>query len=81
MGKERADEIATALSQSGNGSASSFADCTGERAKELFEAVQLDYALATRSVFYVMAGVLAVAFVVTLLALPAGRVEEVIEGP
>ena len=49
--------------------------------EKVFEAVQLDYALATRSVFYVMAAVMAVAFVVAAVALPGGKVEGVEEDP
>lgn len=55
--KERADQIADALSQSGGGSASgSFGEATGRAARRAFEAVQHDFALSTRTVFYVMAG-------------------------
>lgn len=75
IGTERADEIAAALSQSGGGAPSGFSE-TGRRAQEIFGAVQLDYAMATRSVLYVMAGVMAVAFLVSLVSLPGGRVEE-----
>jgi hypothetical protein len=53
----------------------------GARAREIFDAVQLDFAYASRVVFYVMAGALAVAFVVALIAMPKGRVEEVREQP
>ena len=81
IGQEKADAIADSLSQSGGAAAAGFAEQGGQRAKELFEAVQYDYALATRTVFYAMAGVMLVAFVVSLLALPAGKVEEVIEDP
>jgi hypothetical protein len=35
-----------------------------------------DFALASRAVFYIMAGVMAVAFIVALLGLPAGRVAD-----
>ena len=38
-----------------------------------------DFALATQTVFYAFAGVMAVAFVVALLKMPSGKVEEVIE--
>ncbi len=76
---EKADQIAAALSQAGGGSSSGFAGESGKRAEQIFDAVQLDYAMATRTVFYVMAGVMAVAFVVALLTMPTGRVENVIE--
>jgi hypothetical protein len=71
--KAHADQIADALTHAGGGSSASFAERAGPRARELFEAVQYDFALSTRSVFYVMAGVMALAFVVSLVALPAGR--------
>jgi len=77
--EQRADGLADALSHSGGGDQSSFVAHGGEKAKEVFEAVQLDYALASRTVFYVMAGVMAVAFVISLIALPGGRVERPIE--
>ena len=40
--------------------------------------IQLDYATATQTVFYVMAGVMAVCFVVALVGSPKGKMEEVI---
>jgi MFS family permease len=76
---ERADQVADALSHGGGDDSGSFAGKGGERGKELFDAVQLDFALASRTVFYVMAAVMAVAFVVSLIAMPSGKVEEVIE--
>ena len=75
IGKQRADQVADALTHSGAGDSSSFAAHGGKRAKEIFESVQLDFALASRTVFYVMAGVMAVAFVVALIGLPGGKIE------
>jgi EmrB/QacA subfamily drug resistance transporter len=75
--KAQADRIADAITQGGGGS-SQFAE-GGRRAKEVFEQVQLDYALASRTVFYCMAGVMAVAFVIALIGLPRGKMEEVVE--
>jgi EmrB/QacA subfamily drug resistance transporter len=72
---ERADQIADAVTHGGGGDSGSFAEKGGERAEEIFGAIQLDFAVASRTVFYVMAGVMAVAFVVALLALPGGKVE------
>ena len=40
-----------------------------------------DFALASRTVFYGMAAVMAVAFVVALVAMPGGKVEEQVEEP
>jgi EmrB/QacA subfamily drug resistance transporter len=71
--QRRADEIADALSHAGGGSASSFAERAGPRARELFESVQHDFALSSRAVFYVMAGVMALAFLVALVGMPGGR--------
>jgi hypothetical protein len=79
IGKQRADQVADALTHSGAADSSSFAAHGGERAKEIFEAVQLDFALASRTVFHVMAGVMAVAFVIALVGLPGGKVERAIE--
>jgi hypothetical protein len=42
--------------------------------------VQLAFAHSTQTVFYIMAGVLAATFVVTLRWLPRGRVEHIDEG-
>jgi EmrB/QacA subfamily drug resistance transporter len=75
--RERADQIADALSQSGGGAPSgSFADASGRTVRRVFEAVQHDFALSTRTVFYVMGGVMVVAFVVAQITLPRGRVED-----
>lgn len=72
--KERADQIADALSQSGGGSASgSFGEATGRAARRAFEAVQHDFALSTRTVFYVMAGVMVVTYVLAHVAMPRGK--------
>jgi EmrB/QacA subfamily drug resistance transporter len=75
--KEKADEIAQSLSQSGGGSgAGGFAEHAGEKAKEVFEKVQIDFAVSSRTIFYGMAIVMAVSFVISLRALPAGRVTD-----
>ncbi|HEX2071803.1 MAG TPA: MFS transporter [Thermoleophilaceae bacterium] len=73
--KERADQVAAALSQSGGGDRSGFGDISGRAAQRMFEAVQHDFAHSTQTIFYVMAGVMVVAFVVALLGLPKDRVE------
>jgi MFS family permease len=72
--QERADQIADALSQSGGGSAhGSFGEATGRAARRAFEAVQHDFALSTRTVFYVMAGVMVVGYVVAQVWMPHGK--------
>jgi EmrB/QacA subfamily drug resistance transporter len=71
-----ADRLAQSLSGAGGSGGGSFGGQTGARARQLFDQVQLDFAHSTRIVLFVMAGVMAAAFVVALVALPAGRVEE-----
>jgi len=73
-----ADRFAQTLSQSGGGSRAGFVAEFGAKAEQVLSAVQLDYAMATRSVFYVMAGVLALSFVVALFFSPPGRMQEVL---
>jgi fucose permease len=77
--KSTADQIADAVSKAGGNDSGNFAREAGAKAQEIFSAVQLDFAYATRTVFYVMAGVLAVAFVIALIGIPRGRVESVID--
>jgi hypothetical protein len=75
--QEKADEIAQSLTQSGGGSASGgFAEHAGEKAREVFEKVQLDFAFSSRTIFYGMAIAMAVSFIVSLVALPGGRVTD-----
>ena len=74
--KEKADAIADSLSQSGGGQSGEFAEHAGRRAKEIFEQVQLDFALSTRTVFYCMAAVMALCFVVAAVFMAKGRAPE-----
>jgi EmrB/QacA subfamily drug resistance transporter len=71
--KDKADKIAGALSESGGGEHSAFAEHAGAGAQKLFAAVQHDFALSTRTVFYGMAVALAIAFVVALIWMPSGK--------
>jgi MFS family permease len=71
----RADQIADALSHGGGGSG--FAERAGSRAETLLATVQQDFALSVQVVFYAMAGVMMVAFLVTVVGMPGGRVEAV----
>ena len=71
--KGEADQIAEALSEAGGGNETAFGEAAGAKAKEIFSAVQYDFALTSRTVFYCMAGVLAVAFVVALIWMPPGK--------
>jgi EmrB/QacA subfamily drug resistance transporter len=74
--KAEADRIADALSESGGGNEAAFAEQAGAKAKEIFAAIQYDFALSSRTVFYAMAGVMAVAFVVALIWMPSGKAPE-----
>lgn len=75
--KEKADEIAQALSEAGGGGGeAAFAEGAGRVSEKLFEAVQYDFALSSRTVFYAMSGALALSFLVALIWMPAGKVEE-----
>ncbi|MEX2107009.1 MAG: MFS transporter [Solirubrobacterales bacterium] len=78
--KDQADEVADCVSQ-GASSCESVAQGAGKKAGELFSSVPHDFALASRTVFYAFAGVMAVAFVVALVAMPGGKVEEQVEEP
>jgi EmrB/QacA subfamily drug resistance transporter len=73
--KSVADDVAATVTGAGGGDSSNLAQHTGEKAKEIFAAIQLDYAEATEVVFYGMAGVMAVAFVVALIWMPGGKVD------
>jgi EmrB/QacA subfamily drug resistance transporter len=74
---EQADGIAHAItSAGGGGDAGSFTERAGSGARAGFEAVQTDVAESTRTVAWIMAGIMAAAFAVALAWLPRGRVEE-----
>ncbi|MDQ3725244.1 MAG: MFS transporter [Actinomycetota bacterium] len=75
--KEAATEIADAISQGGSheeGQQQMSAAVT-----KVVESIPADFALATRTVFYVMAAAMVVAFVVALVAMPGGKVETEVE--
>jgi MFS family permease len=71
-----ADRVAHAISTSGGGDSGRFASEAGGRLGNIFRDVQLDFAHSVQTVFYLMAGVMAIAFVVAVLGVPHGRVEE-----
>ena len=73
--KAQADEVADCISQGSAAGCETVAHSAGQ-AKLLFATVPHDFALASRTVFYGMAGVMALAFVVSLAKMPAGKVEE-----
>jgi len=75
--KSVADEIADSISQ-GSGASEAPQQVSGAIGK-VVNSIPHDFALATQTVFYAMAGVMAVAFVVALVSMPAGKVEQVPE--
>jgi EmrB/QacA subfamily drug resistance transporter len=72
--KAAADEIADAISQ-GSGAGEAPAHVSGALAK-VVDNIPHDFALATQTVFYAMAGVMALAFVVAVATMQPGKVEE-----
>jgi EmrB/QacA subfamily drug resistance transporter len=77
--KATADEIADQISQ-GSGGGEAPAHVSGAIGKVVSN-IPHDFALATQTVFYGMAGVMAVAFVVSLVWLPSGKVEQQVPEP
>jgi EmrB/QacA subfamily drug resistance transporter len=75
--KEVADEIADAISQGGSHEEAP-QHLSGAVAK-VAESIPADFALATRTVFYGMAAVMVVAFLVALVGMPGGKVETEVE--
>jgi EmrB/QacA subfamily drug resistance transporter len=73
--KGRADAVAECVSQ-GEAACQSVGQALGSKAGEVFSAVPMAFAEATRDVFYGMAIALAIAFVVALKFMPGGKVEE-----
>jgi EmrB/QacA subfamily drug resistance transporter len=74
--KGTADQVASCVSQGGEASCESVAHGSGASFVELFSTVPHDFALASQTVFYGMAAAMAVAFVVALVAMPGGKVEQ-----
>jgi EmrB/QacA subfamily drug resistance transporter len=75
--KEAADEIADAISQGGGGEEAP-AHLHGPIQK-VVDSIPHDFALASRTVFYGMAVAMAIAFVVSLVGMPSGKVETEVE--
>jgi EmrB/QacA subfamily drug resistance transporter len=73
--KAKADAVAECVSQ-GEAACHSVSQALGSKAGEVFDAVPIAFAEATRDVFYGMAVALAIAFVVALKFMPGGKVEE-----
>jgi EmrB/QacA subfamily drug resistance transporter len=76
--KTQADSIAQSLSQSGGGAPSGFANATSAQTQKIFAAVQGDFAQSCRTVFFIMAGVMAIGFVASFF-LPGGRMPDATE--
>jgi EmrB/QacA subfamily drug resistance transporter len=70
----KANSLAHSLS--GSGAASGGTGTSGAPSPHVLHAVQLDYALSTRTVVFGMAGAMAVAFVLAFLRMPRGRAGE-----
>ena len=77
--KDQTDEVADCVSRGAEAACEGAAQQAGHKAGELFSTVPQDFALASRTVFYGMAAVMAVAFVVSLVAMPGGKVETEVE--
>ncbi len=75
MPKGKADAVAECVSQ-GEAACQSVGHALGSKAGEVFSAVPIAFAEATRDVFYGMAIALAIAFVIALKFMPGGKVEE-----
>jgi EmrB/QacA subfamily drug resistance transporter len=74
---DRAEGIADAITSSGGGQASGdFGEQAGPVAERAFAAVRTDFANATETVFYVMAGIMAALYVIAHVWLPEGRVTQ-----
>jgi EmrB/QacA subfamily drug resistance transporter len=74
--KHVADEIADAISGGGGSGGESSLHHAGRAAGKVAASIPHDFALATQTVFYAFAGVMAVAFLVALAKMPSGKVEE-----
>jgi EmrB/QacA subfamily drug resistance transporter len=77
--KAKSDALAESLGQAGQ--SGGLAERGGKRAEEFLHAVQHSYALSSQTIFYAMAGVMAVCFLVSLIALPGGKMEVIEEAP
>jgi EmrB/QacA subfamily drug resistance transporter len=75
--KEVGKEIADQISQ-GTGAGES-PEHLPAQVQKVVDAIPHDFAMASRTVFYGMAAVMAVAFVVALVAMPSGKVETEVE--
>ena len=77
--KVKADAIANSIGNAGGGDLARGQG--GRHAEQFLHAVQHSYALSSQTIFYAMAGVMAVCFVVALIALPGGKMEVIEDKP
>jgi EmrB/QacA subfamily drug resistance transporter len=76
----QAEAVAESLSQSGGGDSSTMSShVSPEQEQQLFAAVQGDFAEASQRIFYIMAGTMAVAFVIAAVGLQKGKQEGIVE--
>jgi EmrB/QacA subfamily drug resistance transporter len=73
--KDKADAVAECVSQ-GEAACQKIGNALGSKAGEVFNAVPVSFAEASRDVFHGMAIALAIAFFVALKFMPGGKVEE-----
>ncbi|HEU5253107.1 MAG TPA: MFS transporter [Solirubrobacterales bacterium] len=73
--KQVGSEVADVISQ-GSTAGNTPGEHLPPKIQKVVDAIPHDFALASRTVFYAMAGVMAVAFVVALARMPGGKVEE-----
>jgi EmrB/QacA subfamily drug resistance transporter len=74
-----AHRIAHAISGGTGGSSSGRGLGAGNAPRSVVHAVQVDFALSTRTVVYGMAAAMAAAFVVAVVAMPRGRAEQPVD--
>jgi len=72
----QADQIAHAMTSSSGAGSDALGGGGAAASRAIASAIQLDVAESTRTIVYLMAALMAVAFVVAVARLPAGRVEE-----
>lgn len=67
------DQIASQITTGGPPAGGS----AGAQAAEIFKGIQTSYAQSTQTIFYIMSGVLVVTFIVSLIFMQRGKVDEV----
>jgi EmrB/QacA subfamily drug resistance transporter len=75
VSKDKADAVANCVSK-GEAACQAVGQQLGDKAGKVFGLVPEAFASSTQTVFYAFAGVMAVAFVVALKWMPAGKVED-----